>query len=254
MREALYGRRPVLEALRSNTRVYRVLVADSAKVRGALADILTIAEAQGIPVERVPRHELDQMSLRHQGVVAEVEGYRYATVDDCLAQAAQRGEKPLLLVLDAVQDVQNLGSLLRTAEAVGAHGVILPKHRAAGVTSAVRKASAGAVEHLAVTRVTNLVRTLRLLKEQGIWVVGLDMAGSQAYDEVDWDMPVAIVVGSEGRGLSRLVRETCDFLVRLPMRGHVESLNAAVAGSIVLYAAWRGRSVTSTSAPEAVSI
>ncbi len=244
MREALYGRRPVLEALRSDTRVYRVLVADSARVRGALADILAAAEARRVPVERVPRHELDQMAPRHQGVVAEVEGYRYARVDDCLARAAERGEKPLLLVLDAVQDVHNLGSLLRTAEAVGAHGVILPKHRAASVTSAVRKASVGAVEHLAVARVTNLVRTLRQLREQGVWVVGLDMAGNQAYDEVDWDMPVAIVVGSEGRGLSRLVRETCDFLVRLPMRGRVESLNAAVAGSIVLYAAWRGRATT----------
>jgi len=241
MGEALYGRRPVLEALRSGTRVHRILVASGAKPVGALADILAAASAQGVPVERVPRQKLDQMSPRHQGVIAEVESFQYARVEDGLRRAAERGEKPLLLILDAVQDVQNLGSLLRTAEAVGAHGVILPKHRAAGVTPAVRKASAGAVEHLLIAQVTNLARTLEQLKEQGLWIVGLDMAGRQSYDEVDWDMPVALVVGSEGRGLSRLVREACDLLVRLPMRGHVESLNAAVAGSIVLYAAWRGR-------------
>lgn len=242
MSETVYGRRPVLEALQSGTGVHRILVASGAKPRGALSHILAAAEAQGVPVERVPRRELDQVSLRHQGVVAEVESFSYVQVEHCLERAAQRGEQPLLLVLDAVQDVHNLGALLRTAEAAGAHGVILPKHRAAGVTPAVRKASAGAVEHLAVAQVTNLARTLRQLKERGLWIVGLDMSGSQNYDAVDWDMPVALVVGSEGQGLSRLVKETCDLLIRVPMRGHVTSLNAAVAGSIVLYTVWRGRS------------
>jgi 23S rRNA (guanosine2251-2'-O)-methyltransferase len=179
------------------------------------------------------------MARSHQGVVAEMSEFRYADVDEILARAIQRDEYPLVLALDRIQDVHNLGALIRTAEAVGAHGVIIPQRRAAGVTPAVYKSSAGAVAHLLVARVTNLVRTLKQLQEAGLWIVGLDVGADRDYDEVDWAMPLCLVVGSEGEGLGRLVRETCDFLVRLPMRGRVESLNAAVAGSIVLYTAWR---------------
>ena len=241
MPDLIYGRHPVLEALRAGEKVQRVLVAKGAQTGGAVADILTLAEERGVRVAWVDRRELDRLGGVHQGVAAELPSHRYADVEDILAHAAARGEPPLVLALDAVQDVHNLGSLLRTADVVGAHGVILPSHRAAGITPTVRKASAGAVAHLPVAQVTNLSRTLADLKRNGLWAVGLDMAGQQAYDSFDWRLPTVLVVGSEGRGLGRLVAQTCDVLVHLPMRGHVDSLNAAVAGSIVLYHAWRAR-------------
>lgn len=237
--DLIYGRNPVLEALRSNQLIDDILIARGAKAKGPIAEILERARAQDIAVEWVDRGQLDRMARSHQGVVARVPTFEYAAVEDMLALARERNERPLLLALDQVQDVHNLGSLIRTAEAVGAHGLIIPERRSAGVTAAVHKSSAGAVMHLLVAQVKNLVRTLKQLKEEGLWIVGLDMAGDRDYDDMDWVMPLAIVVGSEGRGLSRLVRETCDFLIRLPMRGSVDSLNAAVAGSIVLYAAWR---------------
>lgn len=239
MTRFVYGRNPVLEALRSNQRIERILLARGVKRSGAIERILVQAQQRGIPVEWVERTKLDRMAASHQGVVAEVAPFRYADVAEMLALAKRRGELPLLLALDHIQDVHNLGALIRTAEAVGVHGVIIPERRAAGVTPAVFKTSAGAVAHLPIAQVTNLVRTLRTLKEADLWIVGLDMAGTQEYDTLDWEMPVCIVVGGEGEGLSRLVRETCDLRVRLPMRGKVESLNAAVAGSIVLYTAWR---------------
>ncbi|RME45756.1 MAG: 23S rRNA (guanosine(2251)-2'-O)-methyltransferase RlmB [Chloroflexi bacterium] len=237
--EIIYGRNPVLEALRSRQPIDRILLARGVKATGPVAEILDRAHAQNIAVEWVERSRLDRETRRHQGVIAQVRPFEYASVDDILALAQQRGEPPLILALDQVQDVHNLGSLIRTAEAVGVHGVILPERRTAPITPAVYKSSAGAVAHLLVARVTNLVRALKQLKEKGLWVVGLDMAGDHEYDALDWAMPVVVVVGSEGQGLGRLVRETCDFLVRIPMRGKIESLNAAVAGSIVLYTAWR---------------
>lgn len=241
MPDLIYGRHPVLEALRAGERVNRILVAKGTQTGGPLADILDLAKQRGVRIAWVDRQELDRLGGVHQGVAAEVPTQQYADVDDILALARQRDEAPLILALDAIQDVNNLGSLLRTADAVGAHGVILPGHRAAGVTPAVRKASAGAVAHLLIAQVTNLTRSLEALKKEGVWVVGLDMAGQQTYDQYDWTTPTVLVVGSEGKGLGRLVAETCDVLVQLPMRGHVDSLNAAVAGSIVLYHAWRSR-------------
>ncbi len=238
MTDLIYGRNPVVEALRSDQPIEQILLAEGVEVRGPVGEILERARAQNVAVEWVDRGQLDRVARSHQGVVASVRTFEYATVDDMLALAQQRNERPLILALDQVQDVHNLGSLIRTAEAVGAHGLIIPERRAAGVTPAVHKSSAGAVLYLPVAQVTNLVRTLKQLKEEGLWIVGLDMAGDRDYDALDWAMPAAIVVGSEGRGLGRLVRETCDFLVKLPMRGHVDSLNAAVAGSIVLYTAW----------------
>lgn len=237
--EIIYGRNPVLEALRSGQPIERILVARGVKTSGPVGDILARARARKTAVEWVERAELDRMARSHQGILAVVPAFEYVTPDDMLVLAEQRNERPLMLALDQVQDVHNLGSLIRTAEAVGVHGVIIPERRSAGITPAVHKSSAGAVAHLLVAQVTNLVRTLKQLKTEGLWIVGLDMAGEQDYDTLDWAMPTVIVVGSEGHGLGRLVRETCDFLVRLPMRGKIDSLNAAVAGSIVLYAAWR---------------
>ncbi|MGH2504251.1 MAG: 23S rRNA (guanosine(2251)-2'-O)-methyltransferase RlmB, partial [Ktedonobacterales bacterium] len=177
----------------------------------------------------------------HQGVVALVAPRTYADVEEILARAKELGEDPLLVILDAIQDVHNLGSLIRTAEVVGAHGVILPEHRAAGLTPVVDKTSAGAVEFLPVAQVTNITRTLDDLKKRGIWCIGLEGSARTRFDQANLKGPIALVVGNEGKGISRLVRDHCDLLVSLPMRGHVGSLNAAIAGSITLYEIWRQR-------------
>jgi 23S rRNA (guanosine2251-2'-O)-methyltransferase len=242
MAEYVWGRNPVLETLRSSRRVHRLLLAEGGRDTG-LGEILREAEQRHIALEYVPRRRLDELTRGavHQGCVASVAPREYASVEDMLVLAAQRQEQPLLLMLDAIQDINNLGSLLRTAEAIGAHGVIIPEHRAAGLTPAVDKSSAGAIEHLLVAQVTNLTRTVDTLKKGGIWVVGLAGEATQDYDQVDLVRPLALVVGNEGKGIGRLLREHCDFLVRLPMRGKVNSLNAAVAGSIVLYEAWQQR-------------
>ncbi len=239
----IWGRTPVVEALRAGDEVERLYLAEGVRPAGAVEEILRRARAAHVPVQFLDRRALDRLAdgATHQGIVAEVGAYRYAELDELLVRANELGERPFLLLLDSLQDPQNLGALIRTAEAVGVHGVVVPRHRAVGVTPAVVKASAGAVEHLPVARVTNLARAVEDLKGQGLWIVGLDASGEKLYDEVDYSVPVALVVGAEGPGLGRLVAERCDYRVRLPMRGQVASLNAAVAGSIVLYHAWRRR-------------
>ena len=238
----MYGRNAVYECLRAKRReVFKLLVAEGAQEKGVLAHSLQLAASSGkrTPIQRVPRVQLDRVSEGHQGVVAEVSGYPYAALDDILSRLTRW---PLFLVLDCVQDPQNLGTLLRTAEAVGVEGVVIAKDRAAEITPAVVNASSGATEHLQIAQVTNIARTLQRLKESDVWVIGLeDAPGAQDYATVDLRGPLAVVVGSEGQGIRRLVRETCDILVRLPMRGAVSSLNAAVAGSIVLYETLRQR-------------
>lgn len=243
MADYVWGRNPVLETLHSPRQVKRILLAEGQREAPALAAILKEAERQHIPIETVPRGRLDQLShgAVHQGCLAMVEARKYSTIEDILAFAQHKNEAPFLLILDAIQDVNNLGSLLRTAEAVGVHGVILPEHRAAEVTGTVIKTSAGATEHLLIAQETNLTRSIELLKKQNIWVVGLAGEANTVYHEADLTGALALVVGSEGKGISRLVREHCDLLIKLPMRGHINSLNAAVAGSIALYEALRQR-------------
>jgi 23S rRNA (guanosine2251-2'-O)-methyltransferase len=245
MAEYIWGRYPVLEALRSRRRVHRVMVAQGPQ-DPALTQVLDQARRVGVAVEIVSRRRLDDLSknANHQGVMALTAPREYAEVEDLLARAEEQGEAPLLLVLDAIQDVQNLGSLIRTAEAVGAHGVIIPEHRAAGLTPAVDKTSAGAVEFVPVARVTNITRTLDDLKKRGLWCVGLSEDAELTYDKANLTGPIALVVGNEAKGISRLAREHCDLLIKLPMRGHVESLNAAMAGSVALYEIWRQRGWT----------
>ena len=245
--EILYGRNAVFEALSAGRRrCNKLLVAEETREGGTMARILALAEERGIPIERVTRRQLDELgAVNHQGVAAQTSAYPYAELDDMLNLAHQRGELPFLLLLDCLQDPQNLGTLLRTAEAVAVHGVVIPRRRAAEVTAAVSNASAGAVEHLLIAQITNLVHTMARLKNQGLWVVGLEHTPeARDYREADLNMPLALVVGSEGKGLRRLVRERCDLLIQLPMRGNISSLNASVAGSIALYEAWhqRGRS------------
>jgi 23S rRNA (guanosine2251-2'-O)-methyltransferase len=238
--DVLYGRNSVREALRAGRTVRRVLIADGAH---GLDNLVAEARRLRVPYEIFDRRELDRRAGdHHQGVIAEAEPFTYAHPDDLLAAAAERGEAPLVLALDSLQDPQNFGTLLRTAQAVGAHGVLLPEHRAVGVTPAVSNASAGAVEHLRVARVTNLARALGQLKSRGVWVYGLSVEAENSYWDVDLSGPLALVVGSEGSGLGRLVREACDVLVRIPMAdGAIQSLNASVAGSLVLYEALRRR-------------
>jgi 23S rRNA (guanosine2251-2'-O)-methyltransferase len=263
MIDLLYGRRPVYEALRAGRRrIYKLMLAEGVRERGkgagSIGQIVSMARSAGATLSRSPRHELDRLTSRHQGVVAETSPYPYAGLDDILSSAADQQVPPLFLLLDLLQDPQNVGSLLRTAEAVGVHGVVIPRRRAVGVTPAVVSASAGAVEHLLVAQVTNLARTIDELKRrvpmplccanaaQGrftdLWIAGLEAdPDAQPYDQADLRGPLALVVGGEGSGLRRLVREKCDFLLRLPMRGRVASLNAAVAGSVALYEVERQR-------------
>lgn len=242
MADYVWGRYPVLEALRSRRRVHRILIAQGPRDTG-MSQLLDQARRIGVPVEPTPKRRLDDLSKNsnHQGVVALVAPREYADLEDILQRAKALGEDPLLLVLDAIQDVHNLGSLIRTAEVVGAHGVILPEHRAAGLTPVVDKTSAGAVEFLPVAQVTNITRTLEDLKKRGIWCIGLEGSAKTRFDQANLKGPIALVVGNEGKGISRLVREHCDLLINLPMRGHVGSLNAAIAGSVTLYEIWRQR-------------
>lgn len=238
-RDLLYGRQAVREALRAGRRRFFTLhLATGVKPSALLDEILASAGAKGVQVESVERQRLDERlpGIKHQGVALTASVYPYVGLDETFALAREREQDLLLLLLDRVQDPQNLGSLLRTAEACGVHGVVLPRHRAAHVTPAVVNASAGAVEHLLVCRATNLVATMQQLKKRGVWIVGLEAReDAQALEDVDLRGPLGVVVGSEGFGLGRLVGETCDWLVELPMMGKIKSLNAAVAGSILLF-------------------
>jgi 23S rRNA (guanosine2251-2'-O)-methyltransferase len=246
MREILYGRQPVRETLRAGRRqVYRLLLVRGLKRSGVVGQILTLAKQAGIPVDEMDRREFDRWGgeVNHQGLAAEVSGYPYLDLPALRNRTGQAGA-PFFLVVDHLRDPQNLGSLLRSAEAAGAHGVVLPDRRAASVTPAAVRASAGAAEHVRVSQVTNLVRAMESLKEAGIWLAGLDARpeATLCYD-ADLTGAIGLVVGSEGKGLARLVRENCDFLIRLPMEGQVESLNAAVAGALALYEVRRQRAL-----------
>lgn len=245
MPEFLYGHWPVMEALRARRRnVEQLLLAETVDEKGIVSEILGMAEEQGVHIQRVPRHILEDLAggSHHQNVVLRVGTYPYAELEDALAVPQERGEKPFFLLLDLLKDPQNVGVLLRVADAVGVHGIILQERRSVGITPAVVSASSGAVEHLKVVQVTNLVNTMKDLKSADIWLVGLDIGPNvPPMDKTDLDMPLGLVLGSEGEGMRRLVRDTCDLLLTLPMRGKVSSLNVATVGSVALYAAWQAR-------------
>lgn len=246
MREALYGRQAVRESLRAGRRQpFRLLLAEGVVQLPIIDEIVDLAQKQRVPVDTVSRNEMARIvgNEDHQGVALEASGYPYASVDEMLALARKREEAPLLLLLDLIQDVHNLGSLLRTSEAVGVHGVMIQGRRAAGITPATVNTSSGAVEHLLIAQVTNLAQEIEGLKAAEVWIAGLeDVYGAKPYTEMDLAVPLGIVVGSEGEGLRRLVRDRCDWMMSLPMRGQINSLNAAVAGSIALYEVLRQRS------------
>lgn len=242
MREWIGGRNPVYEVLAARRRhAFQLVLSDTVQEKGRLASIIQICQDRRLPVERMPKSRLQNLAEDHQGVALEVSGYPYSSLQEMLVLAEQRKELPFLLILDALQDPQNLGSLLRTAEVVGVHGVLLPLRQTVMVTPAVVGASSGASEHLLIAQI-NLAQAIRELKEAGIWVVGLEGdQESQPVDKVRLDGATALVVGSEGTGMRALVRDSCDILMKLPMRGRVESLNAAVAGSVALYMIWQSR-------------
>lgn len=242
MTTTLKGRQPVLEALKSGSPIEKIFVLFGTHGSG-IDQIRRLARQHGIPLSEVDKQRFREIAGDEgaQGVVALAGLKEYSGLEDLLEAAHRAGEPPFLLVLDEIEDPHNLGALIRTAECAGVHGVVIPKHHAASVNSTVMKTSAGAALHLPIARVTNIVQSLESLKKAGCWIVGTDMEGDRPYDSMDFEGPIVIVVGSEGKGMRRLVRERCDFLVTIPMYGKIGSLNASVAGALVLYEAARKR-------------
>jgi 23S rRNA (guanosine2251-2'-O)-methyltransferase len=243
MGELLYGRNAVRECLRARRRhIHRVLFAEVLEPASIVDEILTLAHQLRAPVQRVPRKMLDNLAKSHQGVAVEVGRYPTVMLEDILDRANKFNAPPFIVALDHLEDPHNLGAIIRTAEVVGVHGVIIPRQRSASVTPAVVNASAGAAEHIWVAEVPNLVQTLKKLKQANVWLVGVEDAPSAlVYSQADLTGPIALVIGSEGKGISRLVKETCDFLIKLPMQGKIESLNASVAAGVILYEVWQKR-------------
>ncbi|MBG7610339.1 MAG: 23S rRNA (guanosine(2251)-2'-O)-methyltransferase RlmB [Anaerolineae bacterium] len=246
MKEWVVGRNPVYEVLRAHRRnVFRLRIAKNTDQKRHLADVLNICAQKNIAIEYVPRVTLDTLGSHHQGVAVEISAYPYQTIFDILKRAEERREPPFILILDTVQDPRNLGAMLRSAEAVGVHGVVLPLRRTATVTPTVVNTSSGASEHLLIAQ-SNLVQALDEFKTSGIWVYGLESSSdAKPPNSLDLSGPIALVIGNEASGLRPLVRKTCDVLLELPMRGQVDSLNAAVAGSVALYFVWQARHFTS---------
>lgn len=241
MMDLIIGKNPVLEALKSGREMNKIWIAEGSQ-RGQMQSIIQLAKEMGITVQYVPKKKMNQLSDgNHQGVIAQVAAYRYYDIDDLFKKAEEQGEAPFFIILDELEDPHNLGSIMRTADAVGAHGIIIPKRRSVSLTATVAKASTGAIEYVPVARVTNLARTVDELKERGVWIFGTDAKGTQDYRQIDGVIPLALIIGSEGKGISRLLRDKCDVLVRLPMIGHVTSLNASVAASLLMYEVYRKR-------------
>jgi 23S rRNA (guanosine2251-2'-O)-methyltransferase len=239
--EYIVGKNPVIEALKSERDINKILIAEGSQ-RGQMQQITQLAKEAHVIVQFVPKKKIDQISgENHQGVLAYVAAYQYAEIDDLFAAAEKKNEPPFFLLLDEIEDPHNLGSIMRTADSVGAHGIIIPKRRAVGLTATVAKASTGAIEYIPVVRVTNMARTIDELKERGIWIAGTDAKGKDDYRRLDGTLPLGLVIGSEGKGMGRLIRDKCDFLIHLPMVGKVTSLNASVAASLLMYEVYRKR-------------
>lgn len=243
--DILIGRNAVIEALKNTRRVNRLLIAEGAGTKngdGSLGEIIALAREKKVKFETVPRETIEGIASghRHQGVIACVAPVEYADLDEVVNEAAAK-EAPLLILLDGIEDPQNLGAILRTADAVGADGVLLPRHHSVPLNATVAKTSAGAIEYVPVARIGNIAQTLKELKKKGFWVYGADMDGDCDYDKADFTGPVVLIIGSEGQGMARLTRENCDTIVSLPMAGKINSLNASVAGAILMYEVSRQR-------------
>jgi len=242
--DIIEGRNPVIELLKAGHPINKILLASNIKQGDAVTEILRLSRAKGIPVERVARHIIDKQSITgaNQGVIAYAAVKEYVGLEDLLTLSAEKNEPPLYVILDGIEDPQNLGSILRTAYASGIHGVIIRERRAAGLTATVAKASAGAVWYMPVASVSSVAQAIETLKRNNLWIIGVDQAGKVEYRQMDFRSPTAIVIGSEGKGLSELVRKRCDFMAHIPMRGEITSLNASVAAALVMYEAFKQRS------------
>lgn len=235
------GRNAVMEALKGSRSVNKLMIANGS-TEGSIKEIIAVAKEKGVNIQYWDRSKLDSIArgIRHQGVLAQVAPVQYAELEDILQVAKDRNEPPFIVLLDELEDPHNLGAILRTADAAGVHGVLIPKHRSCPLSATVAKTSAGAVEHVPVARVGNLVQTIKKLKQEGLWVAAADMDGKDYY-ATDLTGPLLLIIGSEGQGVGRLVKEQCDFVVRIPMVGKINSLNASVAGSILMYEAMKQR-------------
>jgi 23S rRNA (guanosine2251-2'-O)-methyltransferase len=243
MSNTIEGRNPVLEALRSGRPIGKILMARTIGRHSIIAEIIHLAQTKGIPIEYIEPQAIDRLSETGatQGILAYASAKEYVELEELLAISKEKNEPPLLVILDGVEDPQNLGAILRTAEASGIHGVVVREKRAVGLTPIVEKASAGALEYVSVARVVNISQTIRTLKQNNIWVVGIDQSGDTNYTRVDYKTSTAIVIGGEGKGLSDLVKKNCDFLAFIPMKGKISSLNASVAAGVVMYEALKQR-------------
>ena len=240
--DLILGRNAVIEALKSD-RTIECLYVSKGDLEGSIKVALGLARDKGVVVKEVDRRKLDTMceGLNHQGIVAKVTPFKYCEVNDILEVAEKKGEKPFIVILDEIEDPHNLGSIIRTAELCGVHGIIIPKRRNVGVTSTVYKCSAGAIEHMKIAKVTNINSTIDVLKEKGIWIYGADIEGKDYSYNTDFSGPCALIIGSEGKGISNLTLKKCDLLVKIPMVGKINSLNASVAGGIMMYEVLKGR-------------
>jgi 23S rRNA (guanosine2251-2'-O)-methyltransferase len=242
MDNLIIGRQPVLEALKSRQPLERILILHGTS-GGHIDQAKQLARKLAIPVKETDKERFAELAgdTQTQGIIAIIDSYQYVEIEDILAAAQKKNEPPFILVLDEIEDPHNLGALIRSAECAGIHGVIIPLHNAASVNSTVVKTSAGATAHLSIARVTNIAQTLDVLKKAGVWIVGTEMKSDKIYYEHDYSGSLAIVIGNEGKGIRRLVQEKCDFLVNIPMHGEIESLNASVAGALVMFEAAKGR-------------
>jgi len=241
MSDKIIGRNPVAEAIKSGREIDKIMV-KKGEIEGSLRPIIKKARDMGIPVIEADKNKLDQLADggNHQGVIAYVASHEYASIDDIFKKAEEKGESPFIVILDKITDPHNFGSIIRTANCAGAHGIIIPKRGSVGLNETVAKTSAGAIEYVPVAKVTNIAQTIDILKEKGVWVAGAEAGGDTMY-KTDLSGSMALVIGSEGEGISRLVKEKCDFLVEIPMFGDVNSLNASVAAAVLMYEVVRRR-------------
>jgi len=238
------GKNSVLEALKAGRPIDKILISTNIARHSTVAEIMYLSKQKGIPVIHTEKAKLDRMSETgsHQGIIAVALEKQYVEVEDLLESAKKKGEEPFIILLDGIEDPHNLGAVIRTAEAAGAHGIVIPKRRSAGLSATVSKTSAGAIEHLPVARVANISDVILKLKKAKVWVVGIENSAEKSFTDFDYKLPVAIVIGGEGGGISRLVKENCDELVSIPMKGKISSLNASVAAAVVMYEILRQRS------------
>ncbi len=243
MTQFIHGTHPICEGLKARPSPIKRILISRSRNRKPLAEILRLAEERGVPIQWEDKHELTHLAKTssHQGILAQMDEFKYAEIPDIVRGWKAAGTRALLLVVDSVEDPQNLGALIRTANALGVHGVVIPRDRAASISPIVIKASAGAVFHTLIARVTNIASCLEVLKKHGVWILGAEVGAERSIYDFDFDLDVAIVIGSEGRGIRLLVKKKCDFLVSIPLAGEVSSLNASVAGALVMYEAVRQR-------------